>query len=57
MAGWFSTPDQKLGSPKGLILLMAMVQQRKLNVQPVMDYHGLNQYNEAYMINVCASNW
>ena len=34
---------KKLGPPKGLILLMAVVQQSKSKVRPVMDYRELNQ--------------
>ena len=44
-------PNQKLGPPRSLIPLMAIVKQRKLKVRPVMDYHELNQYFEAYTAN------
>ena len=56
--GWLIPyPDQKLGPPKGLIPLMAVVQQNKAKVRPVMDYRELNQYVDAFTADadVCAS--
>ena len=48
--------ESKLGPPKGLIPLMAIPQENKLKVWPVMDYHKLNEHVNAYMANadVCA---
>ena len=42
--GWLIPyPNQKLGPPKGLIPLMAIVQQNKSKVRPVLDYRELNK--------------
>ena len=50
-------PHKKLGPPKGLIPQMAVVQQNKSKVRPVMDYRELNQYVDTFMADadVCAS--
>ena len=49
-AGWLIPyPHKKLGPPKGLIPLMAVVQQSKSKVRPVMDYRELNQYVNTFM--------
>ena len=56
--GWLIPyPNQKLGPPRGLIPLMAIVQQSKLKIQPVMEYCELNQYIEAYTadVDVCVN--
>ena len=43
--GWLIPyPDQKLRPPRGLIPLMAIIQQDKSKMQPVIDYHEFNQY-------------
>ena len=57
-AGWLiPCPHKKLGLPKGLISLMAVVQQTKSKVRHVMDYRELNQYVDTFTAdaNVCAS--
>ena len=54
--GWLLPyPEDKLGPPKGLIFLMAVLQENKLKVQPVMDYHELNEHVDVYTgsANVC----
>ena len=54
--GWLIPhPHEKLGPPKGLILLMAIVQESKVRL--VMDYQELNQYIDTFMtdVDVCAS--
>ena len=38
-------PEDELGPPKGLILLMAIVQ-NKQNVRPVMDNRELNEHGD-----------
>ena len=50
-------PEDKLGPPKGLIPLMAVLQQNKAKVRPVMDYRELNHHVGAYTANadVCAA--
>ena len=41
--GWFVPyPEDKLGPPKGLIPLMAILQQNKNKMRPMMDYRELN---------------
>ena len=55
--GWLVPYDvSELGEPKGLIPLMAIVQEKKQKVRPVMDYRELNDYIEAYTADadVCA---
>ena len=57
-AGWLIPyPHKKLGPPKSLIPLMAVVQQSKSKVRSVMDYRELNQYVDTFMADadVCAS--
>ena len=46
-----------MGPPKALIPLMAVVQQNKDKVRPVLDYRELNQYVDAFTADadVCAS--
>ena len=56
--GWLIPyPEDKLGAPKGLIPLMAVVQHNKSKVRPVLDYRELNKHIEAYTADadVCAS--
>ena len=56
--GWLIPySHKKLGPPKSLIPLMAVVQQSKSKVKPVMDYRELNQYVDTFTAdaNVCAS--
>ena len=43
--------ESKLEPPKGLIPLMAILQENKPKVQPVMDYHELNEHVKAYTTN------
>ena len=52
LAGWFPTPIWNLDFP-----LMAVVQQSKSKVRPVMDYRELNQYVDTFTADadVCAS--
>ena len=55
--GWLIPyPESELGPPKGLIPLMAILQESKQKVQPVMDYRELNEHMNAYKANadVCA---
>ena len=51
-----SYDDKKLGPAKGLIPLMAIVQQNKDKVRPVMDFRELNSHVDAFTANadVCA---
>ena len=56
--GWLVPyPEDKLGPPKGLILLMAVLQQNKIKVHPVMDYWKLNHHVDAFTANadICAT--
>ena len=41
-------PESKLGPPKGLIPLMAILQESKQKVRPVMDYRELNEHVNAH---------
>ena len=55
--GWLEPcDDKKLGPAKGLIPLMAIVQQNKGKVRPVMDFRELNLHVEAFIASadVCA---
>lgn len=55
--GWLrSYPEDELGPPKCLIPLMAVIQESKQNVRPVLDYRELNGFVEPYTVNseVCA---
>ena len=57
--GWLLPySEEELGPPKGLIPLMAVVQERKLKVRPVLDYRELNGFVDAFTANaeVCAQN-
>ena len=49
-------PEDELGPPKGLIPLMAIVQENKQKVRLAMDYRVLNKHVEAYtaVADVCA---
>ena len=50
--GWLVPyPEDNLGPPKGLILLMAALQQNKTKVHPVTDYWELNHHMEALTAN------
>ena len=53
---WLLPYPEDLGLPKGLISLMAIQQENKQKVQPVMDYRELNKYVDAYTANanVCS---
>ena len=47
--GWLIPyDDAELGEPKGLIPLMAVVQQNKSKVRPVLDFRELNGFIDAY---------
>ena len=47
--GWLLPyPEEELGPPKVLIPLMAVVQQNKSKVHPVLDFRELNGYVDAY---------
>ena len=55
--GWLMPYDEaKLGPPKGLIPMMAVIQEAKEKVRPVLDFRELNQYIEAHTreADVCA---
>lgn len=49
-------PQERLGPPKGLIPLMAVVQEQKQKVSPVLDYRELNDFVDAFTAGaeVCA---
>lgn len=56
-SGWLSLyDDEKLGPPKGLIPLLAVVQQNKGKVRPVLDFRELNTFVDAHTADadVCA---
>ena len=56
--GWLVPyPEEKLGRPKGLIPLMAVLQQNKSKVRPVMDFQELNHQVDAFRANadICAA--
>ena len=47
--GWLlPNPEEELGPSKALIPLMAVVQQNKSKVRPVLDFRELNGYVDAY---------
>ena len=50
-------PEEKLGLPKRLIPLIAILQQNKSKVCPVMDFQELNHHVEVFTTNtdVCAA--
>ena len=50
-------PEEKLGPPKGLIPLMAVLHQNKTKVRPVMDYWELNHHVDVFTANadVCTA--
>ena len=55
--GWLKPYDErKYGPAKGLIPLMAVVQQNKAKVRPVMDFRELNTYVDTFTASadVCA---
>ena len=55
--GWLEPyDDMKYGPAKGLIPLMAVIQQNKAKVRPVMDFRELNTHVDAFTANadVCA---
>ena len=48
--GWLVPyPEDKLGPLKGLIPLMAVIQQNKQKVRPVLDYRELNDHMDQFM--------
>ena len=48
--GWLVPyPEDKLGPPKGLIPLMAVIQQNKQKVRLVLDYRELNDHVDPFM--------
>ena len=49
-------PEDELGPPRGLIPLMAILQENKQKVRPVMDYRELNKHDNLYTAGaeVCA---
>ena len=50
--GWLLPyPEEELGPPKGLIPLMAVVQEQKQKVRPVLDYRELNSFVDAFTAN------
>ena len=47
--GWLVPyPEDKLGPPKVLISLMAVIQQNKQKVRPVLDYRELNDHVDLF---------
>ena len=47
--GWLIPYNaSEFGEPKGLIPLMAVIQEKKQKVRPVMDYRELNEHIDAY---------
>ena len=54
--GWLLPYSEELGPPKGLIPLMAFVQEQKQKVHPVLDYRELIGFVDAFTANaeVCA---
>ena len=46
-----SVPGEQTWTPKDLIPLMAILQENKQKVRPVMDYRELNEHVNAYMAN------
>lgn len=40
--------EEELGLPKGLIPLMAVIQQNKDKVRPVLDYRELNEHVDTF---------
>ena len=56
-SGWLLPySNEELGPPKGLILLMAVLQTNMHKVRPMMDYRELNTYVEPFTgtADVCA---
>ena len=50
--GWLVPYDaSEMGSPVGLIPLMAVVNENKRKVRPVMDYRSLNEHVDTYTAN------
>ena len=48
--GWLVPyPENKLGPPKGLIPLIAVIQQSKQKVRPVLNYRELNDHVDPFM--------
>ena len=55
--GWLLPyPEEELGLPKGLIPLIAVAQEHKQKVRPVLNYRELNGFVEAFTANaeVCS---
>ena len=55
--GWLLEYDEeKHGSPKGLIPLMAVVQENKAKVRPVLDFREMNTHVDAFTadVDVCS---
>ena len=53
--GWLQRYDeQEQGPPKGLIPMMAVVQQNKQKVRPVLDYREMNGHVETYTADMDA---
>ena len=55
--GWLLPyPEEELDSPKGLIPLIAVVQEQNQKVRPVLDYRELNGFVDAFTATaeVCA---
>ena len=42
-------PEEELGSLKGLIPLIADIQQNKEKIRPVLDYRELNEHVDVFM--------
>ena len=50
-------PEKELGPPKGLIHLMAIRQENKQKVRPVIDYRELNKYVNAVVCSQKLTEW
>ena len=51
--GWLLPyPEEELGPPKGLIPLMAVVQEHKQKVWLVLNYQEMNSFVEAFTANI-----
>ena len=49
--GWLLQYSEELGPPKGLISLMAVMQEQKQKVRLVLDYRKLNGFVDAFTAN------
>ena len=56
--GWLLPYSEEVGPPKGQIPLMAVVQEQKQKVCPVLDFRELDGFVDAFTANaeVCPQN-